>query len=77
MERVYITLPSFYLEWFKSKWSDYNLPSQSAKDLVLQCLKSLQSTKDAGHRWKKLISGRFIELGMVRNTFDHDASFGF
>jgi hypothetical protein len=71
LERVYITLPPFYLEWFTAKWPDYVLPSTLPKDLVLQCLKSIQGTKDAVHRWYKLISGRFLEIGMTRNTFDH------
>jgi hypothetical protein len=70
-KRVYITLPPFYLEWFTAKWPDFALPSKISKDLVLQCLKSIQGTKDAGQRWYKLISGRFLELGMIWNVYDH------
>ncbi len=34
-------------------------------------LKSIQGTHDAGNCWYKLISGRFLEIGMICNTFDH------
>ncbi len=71
IEHVYITLPSFYLEWFTSKWPDYPLPSTLPKDLILQCLTSIQGTTDAGHQWYKLISGHFFEIGMTHNTFYH------
>jgi hypothetical protein len=47
------------------------LSSSFHEDFVLQCLKFIQGTKDAGHHWYKLISGHFIEIGMTQNTFDH------
>jgi hypothetical protein len=49
-ERVYLSLPPLYLDWFLQQWPDYNLPSLNIKDLVIQCLKSIQGTKDAGQR---------------------------
>ena len=70
-ERVHISLPPFYLEWFRAIWPDYILPSDNAKDLVIPCLKSLQGMKNAGHRWYCLLSGRFRELKMVRSSSDH------
>jgi hypothetical protein len=69
-ERVYLTLPTFYVEWFVSKWPDFVLPSHNQKDLVVQCLKSLQNTKDAGLRWYRLISGKFCSMGMISNTYN-------
>ena len=49
-ERVYLSLPPLYLDWFCQQWPDYNLPSLNIKDLVIQCLKSIQGTKDSGQR---------------------------
>jgi hypothetical protein len=48
-DRTYISLPPFYLEWFKSQWPDFKLPSENTKDLVLQCICAIQGTKDAGN----------------------------
>jgi len=38
-ERIYLSLPPLYLDWFHQQWPDYNLPSLNVKDLVIQCLK--------------------------------------
>ncbi len=70
-ERVYMSLPPFYLEWFLHQWSDFPLPSTNPKELVLQCLKSIQGTRDAGRRWYILLSGCLLELKMVRSSTDH------
>jgi hypothetical protein len=59
-ERVYISLPPLYLDWFQQQWPDYNLPSTNAKDLVIQCLKCIQGTRDAGQRWYKLLAGYLL-----------------
>ena len=50
-EHVYLTLPPWYLEWFQCKWPDFKLASMDIKLLVLQCLKSIQGTKQAGNQW--------------------------
>jgi hypothetical protein len=55
-ESVYISLPPLYLDWFRQQWPDYTLSSLNVKDLVIQCLQSIQGTKDAGQRWYKRIS---------------------
>ena len=70
-ERVYISLPPLFLEWFKHQWPDFPLPSQNPKDLILQCLKTIQGTQDAGRRWYILLSGCLFELKMVRSSMDH------
>jgi hypothetical protein len=70
-ERTYITLPPFYLEWFRHNWPDYKLPSLLSKDLVIQCLRSIQGTKDAGNRWYHLLKAKLLELGMTTSTLDH------
>jgi hypothetical protein len=70
-ECTYITLPQFYLTWFTSKWPDYKLPSTTPSLLVLQCLKSIQGTKDAGLRWYRLLSGHLREFCMTKSIYDH------
>jgi hypothetical protein len=65
-ERTYLSLPPFYLEWFKAQWLDYKLPSENIKDLVLQCLRAIQGTKDAGNRWYALLCETLLNLGLQR-----------
>ena len=65
-ERVYLSLPPLYLAWFRQQWPDYDLPSITTKDLVLQCLKCIQGTRDAGQRWYELLMGCLLGLKMVR-----------
>jgi hypothetical protein len=70
-DRVYLSLPPLYLDWFRQQWPDYQLPSHNIKDLVIQCLKSIQGTKDAGQRWYKLLAGVLLALKMIRCSCDH------
>jgi hypothetical protein len=70
-ERVFISLPPLYLDWFRQQWPDYKLPSFSAKELVLQCLKCIQGTRDAGQRWYKLLAGCLLRQNMIRCSCDH------
>jgi hypothetical protein len=70
-EHVYLSLPPLYLDWFRHQWPDYNLPSLNIKELVIQCLKCIQGTKDAGHRWYKLLAGCLLALKMIRCSCDH------
>ena len=70
-ERVYLSLPPLYLDWFRQQWPDYDLPSLNMKDLVIQCLKCIQGTRDAGQRWYKLLAGCLLALKMIRCSCDH------
>jgi hypothetical protein len=70
-ERVYLSLPPLYLEWFPQQWPDYNLPFLNIKELILQCLKCIQGTKDAGQCWYKLLMGCLLGLKMVHSSCDH------
>lgn len=70
-ERTFITLPSFYLLWFKPKWPNYQLPSPTPSFLARQCLKSIQGTKDAGLRWYRLLSSHLRELGTTTSLDNH------
>jgi hypothetical protein len=70
-ERTCITLPPFYLKWFLYNWPDYKLPSLLSKDLVIQCLHSIQGTKDASNRWYHLLKAKLQDLGMTTSMLDH------
>jgi len=70
-ERTYLSLPPFYLEWFRSQWPDYRLPSTNTKDLVIQCLRAIQGTKDAGNRWYLLLCRKLLDLGFKCTFTDY------
>jgi hypothetical protein len=64
-ERVYLSLPPLYLDWFRQHWLDYQLPSLNIKDMVIQCLKCIQGTRDAGQQWYKLLAGCLFALKVI------------
>jgi hypothetical protein len=70
-ERVYLSLPPCYLDWFHCKWHDYTLPSPEPTNLAIQCLKSIQGTCDAGRHWYHFLFDHLWELGMLRSSIDH------
>eukprot|EP00957_Ditylum_brightwellii_P021648 1632567-Ditylum_brightwellii.AAC.1 len=71
-ERVYISIPLFYLEYFFRKWTDYPLLRRPANELYIQVLKSIQGTKPAGHKWNILLSCTLVnDLKMIQSTSDH------
>jgi hypothetical protein len=59
------------LNGFAQQWPDYNLPSLNVKDLVIQCLKCIQGTRDAGQRRYKLLVGCLLDLKLVFCSCDH------
>ena len=66
-KRHYVGLPTLYMEWYRSKWPDHPLLQYSSKELVMQTLRNLQGTKDAGHHWYMLLVKIFKKLGMKPN----------
>ena len=60
-KRHYLRLPPLYQQWFKQRWPTHPLHStcHDWKQLVLQTLRNLQGTKDAGHEWYQLLSKIF------------------
>eukprot|EP00957_Ditylum_brightwellii_P080780 6143825-Ditylum_brightwellii.AAC.1 len=46
-ERIHISIPPFYLEYFYSKWPDHPLKGTPADKLCIQALQSMQGSKDA------------------------------
>ena len=48
-KRLYITLPKMRLEWFRAIFPDHPLVKcKNSKELVMQSLRNIQGTKDAG-----------------------------
>ena len=51
-ERVYLSLPHLFLEWFKIKWPKHPWASINPKELFIQDIKSIKGTKpDGGKRY--------------------------
>ena len=50
--RVYVSIPTSYLEWFKTRFPNHPLAkSKNIKELVMKFLKNIQGTKYAGFEW--------------------------
>ena len=47
-KRHYISIPTMYMEWIKERWHNHPILKYAAKDLVMQSLRNIQGTKDAG-----------------------------
>ena len=61
-KRVYITLPTMYLEWFRARFPNHPLAKcKNSKELVIQSLRNIQGTKDAGFEWYQLLAKIFTE----------------
>ena len=54
-ERVYISLPHIYLEWFKIKFPKHPLASINQKGICIQEIKSIKGTKPSGKFWYDLL----------------------
>eukprot|EP00957_Ditylum_brightwellii_P091340 6954428-Ditylum_brightwellii.AAC.1 len=71
-ERVCISIPLFYLDYFFGKWPDYPLLGTPANELCLQGLKSIQGTKPTGHKWSILLSCILVnDLKIIQSTSDN------
>ena len=71
-KRHYIHLPPLYMEWFRFRFPDHPLSKTSTKltlKMVLQTIRGIQGTKDAGAEWYKLLALILTkELGMIPAT---------
>ena len=48
-KRVYITLPTMYLEGFRGRFPKHPIAKcKNSKELIMQSLRNIQGTKDAG-----------------------------
>ena len=63
--RHHISLPPLYLAWFKSKWPRHPISRVDPKTLVMQTLRCIQGTKDAGRKWYLLLLSIFKKLNII------------
>ena len=63
-KRHYIHLPSLYMNWFRLRFPNHPLSKMKDSDTkyVMQTLRGIQGTKDAGHEWYKLLSLIFTKI---------------
>ena len=68
-KRHYLHLPSMYMQWFRARFPNHPLSRQHqdpAVKYVMQTLRGIQGTKDAGHEWYQLLYKIFTKvLNMV------------
>ena len=68
-KRIYITLPTMYLEWFRARFPDHPISKcRNSKELIMQSLRNIQGTKDAGYEWFQLLAKIFDELSWKPNS---------
>ena len=68
-KRVYITLPTMYLDWFRSSFPNHPLAKyKHSKEFVIQSLRNIQGTKYAGFEWYQLLAKIFTDLEWKLNT---------
>ena len=62
-ERVFLSLPTMYLDWFRARFPNYPLTKcKDSKELVMQSLRNIQGTKDEGFEWYQLLAKIFRDL---------------
>ena len=69
--RHYLHLPSLYMKWFRLRFPRHPLSKMTNPDsrLIMQTIRGIQGTKDAGHEWYKLLALILTkDLGMVPST---------
>ena len=57
-ERIFVTLPSFHMEWFKKEYPEYQ-SEDSQSGYVLQAQKGIQGDNHIGCKWFKKLFGKF------------------
>ena len=68
IRRHYLGIPFKYLDWYANRWPGHPLLQYTAQELVMQTLRDLQGTKDAGNHWYMLLVKIFRDLGMKPNS---------
>eukprot|EP00957_Ditylum_brightwellii_P212302 15367174-Ditylum_brightwellii.AAC.2 len=54
-DRIWLSIPPFYLEWFFARYPYYPLNGIPADQLCLQNIQAFQGTKDASRKWYRLL----------------------
>ena len=58
-QRHHMSLPAFYLEWFRLRWPNHPILQYSPRELVIQCLNQIQGARDAGNSFFTYLSSVF------------------
>ena len=67
--RVYVSLPTMYLEWFKARFPNHPLAKcKNSNEFVMQLLRNIQGKKGAGFEWYQLLAKIFRDLGWKANS---------
>ena len=68
-KRVYTTLPTIYLEWFRARFPNHPLGKcKNSKEMIMQSLKKILGTKDVGFEWYQLLVKNSTALGWKPNS---------
>ena len=67
--RAHITLPPFYLDWFRSRYPDHPLPS--GVKLIAESLNALQGQRDASNLWHHRLNNILGNLNIKRCNSDY------
>ena len=70
-ERVYLSLPYLYLDWYKRKCTKHSLASINQKESRIHTIKSIQGKKPSGKLWYDLLKSIFIVIKMNRRSSEH------
>ena len=64
-DRICMSLPPHYLEWFKLRFPNIPLPDTKEK-LIIRLFNVCQGSADAGKRWNNLFNKIMSKLGLQR-----------
>ena len=69
-ERVYVSLPPYYLDWFERSYPNVTL-NRDDGPFFLQCMNGIQGKKPAGRQWNILLDAVVTILKYNKSTIDH------
>eukprot|EP00978_Attheya_sp_CCMP212_P017039 scaffold45200_cov53-Attheya_sp.AAC.1 len=72
-ERVHVTMPPYYLQWFRRKYPNVKITSLEAEDdkYCLQSMNAIQGMKPAGHQWNNILTNVLQVHKYKQNHIDH------
>eukprot|EP00978_Attheya_sp_CCMP212_P024647 scaffold77789_cov56-Attheya_sp.AAC.1 len=72
-ERAHVTMPPYYLQWFRHKYPNVKITSLEAEadKYCLQSMNAIQGTKPAGHQWNKILTNVLQVHKYKQNHIDH------
>jgi hypothetical protein len=72
-ERVHVTLPPYYLQWFRRKYPKVQITplEEDGDKYCLQSVNAIQGTKPAGHQWNTILTKVLQYHKYKQNHIDH------